>query len=157
MRKKVHLKIFLICVILLFWHSCKPYTAYKMPKMPQRKWRNYCKYVRYEVSGSSRVSVITIHTDLGRTAQFRNIALASGARWVKEYDWFNSDFVYLSAVNGSNSGSVRVAIYVLQDAKYIPGRGCQAGKSKARLREWAASRKRARAYGTYPTKKGGFE
>ena len=96
-------------------------------------------------------------TDLGRTAQFRNIVLAGGARWVKEYDWFTPDFVYLSAANGNNSGSVHAAIYVLQDAKYIPGRGCQAGKSKARLREWAVSDAVARAYGTYPTKKGGFE
>ena len=79
---------------------------------------------------------------MGRTAQFRNIAALMGTIGLP---------AILSIFLLRTIAAV-LPYYV--DGKYILWRGCKASKSKAR--KWAASRKRARAYGTYPTKKGGF-
>lgn len=115
-RRKFFPNFWGFSLLFLAFYSCKPQSDI----FDRKVWKIYCKYVGYVVSGvgTDRASLITINTSTGGTAQFSNVRLP----WAKTYGWFSDDFVYISAQNANNSGSITVKIYVLQDGIYAMGK-----------------------------------
>jgi hypothetical protein len=67
--------------------------------------------IEYIVSGTCGISnIITIENSSGGTSQFSDVALPWSYEWEMYYS--NDDFLYVSAQNGTDSGSIIVQILI---------------------------------------------
>ena len=64
--------------------------------------------VRYEVSGTAESVDISLSNAMGGFEQYKNVRLPYSV----SYSDYRDDFVYISAQNNGDSGTVNVAIYV---------------------------------------------
>jgi hypothetical protein len=64
--------------------------------------------ITYEITGTARAVNITLNNPTGGTEQYANVGLPSKFT----YDSFSDFFLYISAQNQGESGTVTVSIYV---------------------------------------------
>ena len=70
---------------------------------------DYSKAITYEVRGTAaKIGCITIENKSGGTSQYTNII----PPWTMELSMYEGAFVYVSAQNGTATGTVIVTIYV---------------------------------------------
>ena len=85
--------ILLLLIILLSFSACNLFTP------PQ---------VKYEVTGTALTVDLTIENEDGGTSQFSDKPLP----WTYSFTGASGDFVYVSAQNQGDTGSVTATIYI---------------------------------------------
>lgn len=63
--------------------------------------------VEYKISGTTSTVDVTLNNSMGGTEQYNNVMLPK----IYSYKHFNDNFLYISAQNNENAGSVIVEIY----------------------------------------------
>lgn len=91
--------ILLFLALLLF--SCE------YPAIEETDFSIHYYDVKYEVTGSAITVSTTIENEDGGTSQFADVAVP----WTYQFEGRQGDFVYVSAQNQGDTGSVTVTIY----------------------------------------------
>ena len=68
----------------------------------------YTKDVKYEVTGTATAVDLTIENDNGGTSQYSDQATP----WTYSFTGYPGDFIYVSAQNQGDSGTVTATIYI---------------------------------------------
>jgi len=105
---KIGAIIFIIAFIVIFgscmnWLCSEP-TETNIPSSTPISYPT----VRYEVGGSARWVDVTLNNSTGGTEQYGNVSTPS--HWA--YSSFSDSFLYISAQNQGEYGTVRVSIFV---------------------------------------------
>ncbi len=104
-------KVLIVLVALLalaacnLWEPSEPWEFVPPDNTPT----DYSRDVVYEVSGSAaRIGCITIENQEGGTSQYTDVI----PPWTMDLSMYRGAFVYVSAQNGTSTGTVTAIIYV---------------------------------------------
>ena len=101
-------RILFVLVALLALAGCEPVYEWE-PTPTDSTPTDYSRAVVYEVTGSaSLIFCITIENQDGGTSQYTDIV----PPWTMNLSMYSGDFVYVSAQNGTDTGTVTATIYV---------------------------------------------
>ncbi len=97
--------IVLFSVLLAIAGCSNPYDDWEYDPGPEDT-------IRYTVHGSAGIAgVITISNESNNTEQFTDVVLPWERQWTEYYS-SSYDFLYVSAQNGTNSGTITTEIYL---------------------------------------------